>query len=118
MFAHRTQQKGNKQKSIDTFGEILERVRKKFKPNHHRVGAALHNLGYSQLVAGQYEKAVFSLKNAVSIREHTFDCHPLVVVSSFIQKRKLVVHDYIYNMVYSPRKINNTLHHIWDRNRL
>lgn len=53
---------------------------------HHRVGAALHNVGIAKLRAGKLEEAMSSIEQAVRMRKKTLgDSHPKVAVSRIIE---------------------------------
>ena len=74
---------GKYAKAIKTFESILSDLLERFGEEHHRVGAALHNVAVANLRAGLLDDAKDAIEEAVRIRKLTLgDEHPKVAVSS------------------------------------
>ena len=75
---------GKFSKAIKTFEGILADLLDRYGEEHHRVGAALHNIAVANLRAGQLNDARDAIEEAVRIRELTLgDKHAKVAVSRF-----------------------------------
>ncbi len=69
-------------KAIKTFESILSDLLEKYGEEHHRVGAALHNVAVANLRAGLLDDARDAIEEAVRIRKLTLgDENPKVAVS-------------------------------------
>ena len=67
----------------------------KFGEDHHRVGAALHNVAVANLRAGQLDDARDAIEEAVRIRKSTLGAQsPKVAVSMLLTNQLLVVRKY------------------------
>lgn len=75
-------QNGKYAKAIKTFESILSDLLEKLGEEHHRVGAALHNVAVANLRAGLLDDARDAIEEAVRIRKLTLgDENPKVAVS-------------------------------------
>lgn len=74
---------GKYAKAIKTFEHILSDMLDRFGEEHHRVGAALHNVAVANLRAGLLDDAKDAIEEAIRIRKQTLGHeHPKVAVSS------------------------------------
>lgn len=64
-------QNGKFGKAIKAFESILSDLLEKFGEEHHRVGAALHNVAVANLRAGLLDDARDAIEEAVRIRKLT-----------------------------------------------
>jgi Tfp pilus assembly protein PilF len=75
-------QDGDFKKALKAFEDILASLVGAYGKEHHRVGAALHNVGIANLRAGKLDDAMTSIEEAVRMRKKTLgDSHPKVAVS-------------------------------------
>ena len=75
-------QKGNFDKALQCFENILEILIEKYGEQHYRVGAAMHNIGIVHLRAGDLSDALEALELAVAVRKASLGkLHPKVAVS-------------------------------------
>jgi hypothetical protein len=78
-------QTGKFTKALKKFEGILASILERFGENHHRVGAALHNVGIANLRAGKLTDAMDAIEEAVRIRKMTLGPDdPKVAVSGEI----------------------------------
>ena len=85
-FAHTSTsyQSGKFTKALKKFESILASILERFGDSHHRVGAALHNVGIANLRAGKLDDAMDAIEEAVRIRKATLGPQdPKVAVSTF-----------------------------------
>ena len=79
-------QTGKFTKALKKFEGILASILERFGENHHRVGAALHNVGIANLRAGKLTDAMDAIEEAVRIRKMTLGPDdPKVAVSGEIR---------------------------------
>lgn len=79
---------GKYARAIKTFESILSDLLERFGEEHHRVGAALHNVAVANLRAGLLDDAKDAIEEAVRIRKLTLgDEHPKVAVSSAVVRQ-------------------------------
>ena len=64
-------QSGKFSKALKKFEAILASILERFGETHHRVGAALHNVGIANLRAGKLADAMDAIEEAVRIRKTT-----------------------------------------------
>jgi len=75
-------QKGNFDKALQCFENILEILIEKYGEQHYRVGAAMHNIGIVHLRAGDLSDALEALELAVAVRKASLGkLHPKVADS-------------------------------------
>lgn len=75
-------QKGNFDKALQCFENILEILIEKYGEQHYRVGAAMHNIGIVHLRAGDLTDALEALELAVAVRKASLGkLHPKVADS-------------------------------------
>lgn len=75
-------QTGDFNKALKAFEDILASLVGAYGEEHHRVGAALHNVGIANLRAGKLEDAMSSIEEAVRMRKKTLGkSNPKVAVS-------------------------------------
>lgn len=73
---------GRLEKAQEKFEEILLALMSEYGKSHHRVGAALHNIGIVHLRNGQLDDAIDAIEEAVRIRKETLgNYHPKVADS-------------------------------------
>lgn len=73
---------GKYDRAIKAFEAILADLLDRYGDDHHRVGAALHNVAVANLRAGKLTDARDAIEEAVRIRENTLGKkHPKVAVS-------------------------------------
>jgi Tetratricopeptide repeat len=79
-------QSGKFSKALKKFEAILASILERFGETHHRVGAALHNVGIANLRAGKLADAMDAIEEAVRIRKTTLGPDdPKVAVSTLIR---------------------------------
>ena len=72
---------GKYDRAIKAFEAILADLLDRYGDDHHRVGAALHNVAVANLRAGKLNDARDAIEEAVRIRENTLGKkHPKVAV--------------------------------------
>jgi len=75
-------QNGDFQNALIAFESIHTSLLEAYGAEHHRVGAALHNVGIANLRAGKLDDAMASIEEAVRMRKSTLgETHPKVAVS-------------------------------------
>jgi tetratricopeptide (TPR) repeat protein len=57
------------EKALKKFESILASILERFGETHHRVGAALHNVGIANLRAGKLADAMDAIEEAIRIRK-------------------------------------------------
>lgn len=73
---------GDFNKSLHLFEDILNNLIERFGEIHHRVGAAMHNIGIVHLRSGNLDDALEAMENAVNVRRNTLGKkHPKVADS-------------------------------------
>jgi len=73
---------GDFSKSLHLFEDILNTLIEKYGEMHHRVGAAMHNIGIVYLRSGNLDDALEAMENAVNVRKTTLGKkHPKVADS-------------------------------------
>lgn len=83
-------------KALKKFETILASILERFGETHHRVGAALHNVGIANLRAGKLDDAMDAIEEAVRIRKLTLGRgDPKVAVSPFVAYRMVHYRDNI-----------------------
>ena len=91
-------QAGKFSKALKKFESILASILERFGETHHRVGAALHNVGIANLRAGKFADAMDAIEEAVRIRKATLGTDdPKVAVSSMA--------GYRYGCIFFPNCI-------------
>jgi tetratricopeptide (TPR) repeat protein len=80
-------QNGKYAKAIKTFESILSDLLEKLGEEHHRVGAALHNVAVANLRAGLLDDARDAIEEAVRIRKLTLGFDDPKVAVSFVVRR-------------------------------
>mmetsp|Transcript_11277 Transcript_11277/g.16574 ORF Transcript_11277/g.16574 Transcript_11277/m.16574 type:complete len:477 (-) Transcript_11277:56-1486(-) len=72
-------------KALKKFEAILAAILERFGENHHRVGAALHNVGIANLRAGKLDDAMDAIEEAVRIRKLTLGPDDPKVADSLVE---------------------------------
>ena len=80
-------QNGKYAKAIKAFENILSDLLDRYGEDHHRVGAALHNVAVANLRAGQLDDARDAIEEAVRIRKSTLGAQSPKVAVSFTFSR-------------------------------